>query len=139
MNARALFAAASLSLVPFGLLVAMGAHPATSGFTAFFTDLLFWPIDSVQTLADPQARLFCAIAGGVCAGWGVMLWLLAREPCLDGARLVRLAVAPLLTWFVVDSTGSALAGAPLNAFGNALYLALLLAPLLVMARVAGKD
>lgn len=42
--------------------------------------------------------------------------------------LRQMLVAGALTWFVVDSTGSVLAAAPVNVLSNVFYLAFLLWP-----------
>jgi len=116
--------------IGFGLLIFLAAYPATAGVTTFLTDLIIWPIDSAQTLASPEARMLCAIIGGVMAGWGLMIWLIAtrlypREPAL--ARM--LILTSISTWFVIDSIGSLLAGAPLNALFNVGFLLLFVIPL----------
>lgn len=139
MTARSVFAVAALSLVPFGLIIALGAHPLTAVPVALATDLLFWPLDGGQTLVDPQARLYSGISGGLCAGLGLMLWMLARDTAIDSRHLARLTVAPVLTWFVIDSVGSTVAGAPLNALVNALFVALLFVPLFLATRAPTRD
>lgn len=121
---------ASGVLIGFGILIFLAAHPATADVTAFLTDMIFWPVDSAQTLAASETRLFCAILGGVMVGWGLMIWLVTvrlypREPAL--AR--TLILTSIGTWFVVDSIGSILAGAPLNALFNIGFLLLFAIPL----------
>ncbi len=71
-----------------------------------------------------------AIGGGVMTGWGIMLWMLAtrlypREPAL--AR--QLIVTSIVAWFIVDSAGSILSGAPLNALFNVSFLLIFCVPL----------
>jgi hypothetical protein len=63
-------------------------------------------------------------------GWGVLLWLVATrilpgDPTL-GASLIR---ASVVAWFAVDSSASALAGAPINVALNTVFLAAFLVPL----------
>lgn len=121
---------ASGLVIAMGLLTATGAQPALAGVLRFIADLLFWPLDGAQTLAQPESRLLAAVGGGVMTGWGILLWLVvtrlfAREPQL--ARTMILAA--MIGWFVVDSTGSVLAGAPLNAMLNLGFLLLFVIPL----------
>ena len=121
---------ASAIVVAFGLITAAAALPAAAGITTFLVDLIFWPVDGAQSLAAPESRLLSAIGGGVMAGWGVMLWLVTtrlytREPAL--ARSIILT--SIATWFVIDSTCSILAGAPLNALLNVGFLLLFWVPL----------
>jgi hypothetical protein len=117
-------------VMAFGLIIALGAHPATAGVPAFFADLLFWPLDGLQTGLADETRLLSAIGGGIMLGWGAMIFLLAGAPMRadpDGTRRIILISVGL--WFVLDSTGSVLAGAPLNVLGNLAFLALFALPL----------
>ena len=129
--------AAAAITIGFGLMIGLASHPETASLTLFFTDLIFWPIDSAQTLAARETRLMCAIIGGIMAGWGLMMWqittrLYPREPAL--AR--TLILTGIGTWFVVDSSASLLAGAPLNALFNIGFLLLFVIPLRHVSRRA---
>jgi hypothetical protein len=109
----------SALVIGTGILLAVAAIPAAASPVRVLTDLAFWPPDGAQRIAAPETRMFCAISGGVTAGWGVMLWLLAsrlypREPAL--ARTMILV--SLTTWFAIDSSGSLIAGAHGNAILN---------------------
>jgi hypothetical protein len=129
-RARFWLRAAAATVVVFGGLIVLGAHPATAWPVASMADLIFWPFDGRQTVGAPATRLLSAITGGVMVGWGVMLWLVAdrllpRDPHL-AAALIRNGST---SWFIVDSLGSLAAGAPLNVLGNAVFLAIFLLPL----------
>lgn len=133
-NAQTLLKAASAALIGLGAVVALAAHPATAGITGLIADLVFWPLDGQPSLDQPASRLLAAISGGVMVGWGAMLWLvvtrlLPTDPSL-AAALVRTSA---FAWFVVDSTGSIVAGAPLNAVLNIVFLAAFLLPLAGLA------
>ncbi len=122
--------AASAIVIGFGFLIALAAIPVAAGPTAFLIDLVFWPVDGAQRLAGSDMRLLCAITGGLSVGWGTAMWLVAtrlypREPAL--ARTIILTSVG--TWFVVDSLGSAVAGAPLNAALNLGFLLAFVLPL----------
>lgn len=117
-------------VIATGLFMALGAHPVTGGPPALVADLIFWPPDGAETLATNEARLLCAIAGGVLAGWGWALWLLAGEGLVRAPDLARrIILGSVALWFVVDSAGSLIAGAPLNILGNLAFLAILTLPL----------
>ena len=116
-------------VVFFGVIVWLGSNPATAAIPAMFADLIFWPLDGLQTFASGEARLLSAIAGGVMIGWGLMLWALAG----DGLRRMpafakRAILTSIWAWFVIDSLGWLLAGAPLNLAGNLVFLALFTLP-----------
>jgi len=114
----------------FGLLVAAAATPMGAPPAQFLADLIFFPIDGAQNLLAPETRLMSAIGGGVMAGWGVMLWMLStRLFPSDQALAAKLIIASIVTWFVIDSTGSILAGAPLNVAFNLSFLLIFCVPL----------
>ena len=122
--------AVSAVVIGFGVVVGLGALPATSGAASFLTDLAFWPVDGAQDISAPETRLLVAVGGGIMAAWGVVLWLLItrlfpREPAL--AR--TLILTSIGTWFVLDSIGSIVAGAPVNALFNTGFLLAFFVPL----------
>lgn len=114
----------------FGILVAAAATPIGAAPTQYLADLIFFPIDGAQDLTAPETRLISAIGGGVMAGWGVLLWMLStRVFPTDQALAAKLIITSIVTWFVIDSTGSILAGAPLNAAINVSFLLIFCVPL----------
>jgi hypothetical protein len=120
-----------------GALVAMGAHPVTAFPARLLSDLLFWPLDGLQTGLAGETRLLAAIGGGVMIGWGVLLWQLTGE-MFDRApeavgRMIRTSV---IAWFVVDSTGSFASGAWLNVVANLVFLGLFMVPLIARRKDA---
>lgn len=119
------------SLVGFGLLVAVAAIPAMNGPAAWLLDLIYFPLDGAEAAGAPADRLLSAIAGGVMAGWGVMIWIVAGEiyPA-DPALGRRLILNSIITWFVIDSSMSVAAGAPLNVVGNLGFLLVFVLPVL---------
>ena len=114
----------------FGALIAAATVPALSGPVQFLADFIFFPLDGLQSVAAEETRLINAIGGGVMVGWGVMLWMVStqlypKEPVLAG----KIIMSSIIVWFVIDSTGSVLAGAPLNALGNVSFLLIFCLPL----------
>lgn len=106
-------------VVGFGILTALAAFPATAAPAEYLFDLMFWPIDGAQSLAAPETRLACAIGGGVMVGWGVTIWLVADRLGSRDRALTRMLILPGVgAWFVVDSIGSVVSGAPFNAVLN---------------------
>lgn len=128
---------ASATVIGFGLLTALGAHPTTGRAVIFLADLLLWPLDGAETGDAGETRLIAAIAGGVMAGWGWMLWGLTGEGMDRAPELSRrLILGSVALWFLIDSTGSLAAGAPLNILGNLVFLAMFLWPLRRPIRLA---
>ena len=129
--------AASAIVIAFGLIGVLGAYPATSGFARIMADLAFWPVDGTPAAVSADGRLLWAISSGVLAGWGAMIWMIAgqlypREPTLARSMILT----GVFTWFVIDSIGSVLAGAPMNVLFNVGFLALFTIPLMKPAREA---
>lgn len=118
------------ALIVFGLATAIAAWPPAAGMLGFFADLLFWPVDGAQGVDTQAAQLLAAIGGGVMAGWGATIYLLADRLYLREPALVRgIVLTGLFVWFAIDSTGSVISGAPLNVLGNLALLAVFLVPL----------
>ena len=112
-----------------GLLIGAAAIPALQGPVNLMVDLIYFPVDSAQSVDAVSARLLSAITGGLMVGLGVMLWVVAtelcpREPAL-GRRLILLGVG---SWYVVDSSMSVAAGAPLNVLFNSGFLLIFVLP-----------
>lgn len=117
-----------------GLLWALAAFgveaPARIGF-----DILKWPLDGDPGAFDANHRWFGALGGAFLTALGVLLHLLVAPGIARGDRDVKRAgVIAIMTWFVIDSSGSIASGAAPNAAFNVVILALLLAPLLLAKR-----
>ena len=123
--------AASLVLIAVGIVIAAAAVPALSGPAGLLIDIAIWPFDGAQTLAGAEARLLCAISGGMLVGWGALMALVAVRLYARDPALARTMIAvSMITWFVVDCAASVAAGAPVNAVLNVGFLALFAVPLL---------
>ena len=115
--------------VGFGLLIALAAVPALQGPTGLLLDLVYFPVDSGQAVDTYAARLFSAISGGLMTGLGAMLWVVATELCpRDPAMARRLILIGIGSWYVVDSSMSFAAGAPLNVLFNTGFLLVFCVP-----------
>lgn len=114
----------------FGPVFFLGTMESTSGLARWSLDLLSWPIDGVQTYAEPTTRFLSALTGGFLFGWGVMVWCLQAwvyDVAPEGVR--RSLLIGVLSWFVLDSAGSIASGTPSNAFFNIIVLLLIVGPL----------
>jgi hypothetical protein len=100
-------------------------------------DLLSWPVDGDPGALNPAAQFMSAIGGGVLVGLGVLNWLLVAPAIETGERrILNAALVSVLSWFVIDSTGSTLSGNAPNVVFNAVILALYALPVLA-ARKSG--
>ena len=127
----------SVAVAVLGLFTAIAAVPALEAPLRWLVDLAFLPFDGRQSLAAPETRLLAAIGGGLTVGLGVLLYMIAdkvypRDPT-TGRQII---LAGIWSWFVVDSTGSVLAGAPFNAVLNAGFLLAYVWPLRAAVRTA---
>ncbi|MEM7091838.1 MAG: hypothetical protein AAF567_02450 [Actinomycetota bacterium] len=126
---RGLKFAAAFTVVS-GLFFAVASTATTDDGVRLLLDIVFFrPGDGPDALMEGH-HLANAILGGVMAGWGVMVWLLAdrfvRSHPADVKHIVGVGI---LVWFVVDSAGSIASGGWLNAVVNVGYAALFVLPL----------
>lgn len=120
---------AAAVVIAFGLVMAAASLAALAAPTALLIDLVFFPIDGAQSMADPVVRFMSAICGGVMVGWGAMLWLLVtRLLPRDPALTRQLILISVFSWFIVDSTGSMLSGGHWNVLGNLGFLLIFAIP-----------
>lgn len=125
--------------IGFALAIAGAAWPPTSGLFNFLYDMVDWPMDGAVAVAAEQTRLLSAIAGGVFASWSVLLILIIAPAVGRGDEDIRRsALIAVLVWYFIDSAGSLAAGFPVNALFNTLYLATLLAPLMMVKGGAAR-
>ncbi len=127
----------SVFSIATALVIAAGAYPPMAGGVAGMFDVIDWPVDGDVAPLTDEARLLAAVSGGVFAGFAAMFLFLVAPALRRGDDEMRKgALYSLLVWFVIDSTASVAAGAPGNLVGNALYLAALGAPLVLVANPA---
>ncbi len=127
---RLLKTAAAITM-GFGVVIAAAAIPALNLPTALMMDMIVPPVDGGQAIESTATRLLSAICGGVLIGWGLMAWILAVEILPGNPTLARRLIIPSIgAWFLVDSSMSIAAGAPLNAVLNIAFLVLFTLPVL---------
>lgn len=127
---------AAIGTAIFGLALMLAPHTQIEPAALAFVDIAFLPFDGAQDVDHEVTQLMLAISGGVLIGLAVAVWqvttlIFQRDPAL--AR--RILLPTLLAWYVPDSLGSVLSGAPFNVVMNTGFLALFLIPLL-LARTA---
>ena len=119
----------------FGPVFFLGTMESTLEPARLTLDLLSWPIDGATTYASPDTRFLSALTGGFLLGWGVMIWCLSvwvYDLAPEGVR--RSVLIGVLSWFVLDSSGSIASGNASNALINVLVLFLAVGPLWRPAR-----
>jgi biotin transporter BioY len=125
----------AIVIASFGPVFFLGTMAATSGPARLTLDVLSWPIDGATTYASPDTRFLSALTGGFLFGWGVMVWCLSSWVYDKAPEAVRKTVLTgLISWFILDSSGSAASGNASNVFFNILVLLLAVGPLWKPAR-----
>ena len=119
----------------FGPVFFFGTMPQTMEPARLTLDLLSWPLDGLTNYASPDTRFLSAVTGGFLLGWGVMIWFLSTLVYDKAPEEVRKTVLfGLLSWFVLDSSGSITSGNTSNALFNIPVLFLAVGPLWVPAK-----
>jgi hypothetical protein len=107
-----------------------GTMQSTSEPARLTLDMLSFPIDNVQSYSEPTIRFLSALTGGFLLGWGVMVWCLSIWVYDKAPEQIRKTVViSLLSWFVLDSSGSIASGNSANAIINIFVLLLAVGPL----------
>ncbi len=126
----------ALAFFPTALILYTSAFASIDGASRLLHDFLDYPLDGDFTFT-PESRWIAAIAGGVFAALCIIFHQIVAPAIEEGDERVRRgALIALITWFVLDSTGSIAAGAPANAAFNVLFLALFAGPLVAVRRRA---
>ncbi len=121
----------------FGPIFFLGTMTETSGLATWTMDFLGYPLDGAQTFNDPTTRFLSALTGGFLLGWGVMIWCLSIWVHDKAPEFVRKSVLiGILSWFILDSSGSIASGNPSNALFNLVILLLAVGPMWIPAKEA---
>ena len=114
----------------FGPIFFLGTMASTLEPARLTLDLLSWPIDGATTYASADTRFLSALTGGFLLGWGVTIWCLSVWVYDKAPEAIRKTVLiGLLSWFVLDSSGSIASGNTSNAIINILVLIIAVGPL----------
>lgn len=114
----------------FGPIFFLGTMAPTLELARLTLDFLSWPIDGNSTYSSPDTRFLSALTGGFLVGWGVTVWYLSSWVYDFAPDAVRKTVlVGLLSWFLLDSSGSIASGNASNAFFNIIVLIVAIGPL----------
>ena len=121
-----------------GMIAAAASTVSGSGIWLFLFDLLKWPLNNDPSGFQDETLAVNAVLGGVMLGWATLMFFLVNGPISKGnTELIKYILIALIVWFLVDSTGSVLAGLSANVVLNVLFLALFIPPLMALRRNAG--
>jgi hypothetical protein len=114
----------------FGPVFFLGSMLSTSEPARFTLDILSLPIDNLQNYEAATTRFLSALTGGFLLGWGITIWCLSiwvYDKAPEGVR--KSVLIGMLSWFILDSSGSIASGNASNAFFNLLILIIAVGPL----------
>ena len=107
---------------------------------SFFLDLVHMPLDGAQSLSRDTEEVLTAISAGIFFGFCVLLWLVTTEVYVKDPLLGRrMILSSVIAWYLVDTTGSLIVGAWMNAILNTAFLAALIAPVLKPATASNAQ
>lgn len=122
------FRFASLYIFVTGLIPLFAIFESTQEPWRLFYDFLTWPLDGIPVSLSSGERQLSAILGGVLCGWSWLLYSLAK-PDIFNQPIRKMMLYSIWIWFVLDSSGSAISGLPLNAVSNLSFFLVLVIPL----------
>ncbi|MGH1414619.1 MAG: hypothetical protein ACRBB0_14095 [Pelagimonas sp.] len=117
-------------IIGFGLLtwllLAVGATTPLS----LLLDLVAFGGTGTEVLTLTSGKMLGAIMAGLCVGVGLVVWGLSGVHLrqLPGETR-RVLLVMIWGWYLVDSSGSILVGAPVNAIANLSFLVLVVWPI----------
>jgi hypothetical protein len=114
----------------FGPIFFLGTMISTSEPARWTLDFLSFPVDGIQNYQAATTRFLSALTGGFLLGWGATVWCLSSWVYDKAPEQVRKTVlVGVLSWFVLDSSGSIASGNPSNALFNVIVLLMAVGPL----------
>ncbi len=117
-------------LVVIGAIFAWTTTGPAAIVSVLFVDIAVFPVDGAQSYDATETRLLAAIAGGLTAGIGAAIWMIAKHIYAEHPAVGRKIILTfVMIWFCVDSLGSILSGAPVNVLLNLGLLVAMVLPL----------
>ena len=120
----------AIIMIGFGLLTWVSLALNLHSPLALLLDLVTLTPGGAVVLNEVPGRMLGAIMAGLCVGLGAIVWVLSGkhlEVLPDETRQGLLWM--IWSWYLVDSSGSILVGAPLNAIANLTFLVLVVWPI----------
>jgi len=118
---------AGIGLIATGAFFALAALPLLHPLAHIFLQVAYWPMQAVPPEITTPIPLLVAISGGLTAGLGGMMWALGTYVAADGPEAAaKVTSIAAWVWFVTDSSGSVIAGAPFNVVLNLGFLFVML-------------
>jgi hypothetical protein len=123
----------AVSSIIISVLFAIAFFADPTGLNDLFFHHASSGSDGLAGISTQEAKLAVAIAGGIFAGISAMLLFIGAPAIKTGdRRMIRGVQLSLLTWFIVDSSASALGGNAVNIIPNIIVLLWLMLPTLLV-------
>lgn len=123
------------ALLVFVVIWWLAVLPGYDRSAQIFLDISVWPIDGSHDQLSRDARFLSGIGAGLLAALALLILLVViPELKRSNFTVIRGTTVAILTWYVVDSAGCILVGVASNAIFNAVYAAIILVPLWLIAR-----
>ncbi len=124
----------SVLTILLGTFFAWTTTGPLAGYSLVLVDFIVGPFDGGQSYAAAETRVLAAISGGLTAGLAMFVWMVTHHIYAHNQVVGRqIIVTSVITWFVVDSVGSVLAGVAFNALANVSFLLMFVAPVLLVS------
>ena len=126
-------------LIGIGAIFAWTTTGPLANLNLLFVDLAVFPPDGAQSYSATETRLLAAIVGGLTAGIGAAIWMVAKHIYAEHPAIGRKVILTfVMVWFCVDSLGSVLSGAAFNVVLNTGLLGVMVLPLVWVKRDASS-
>jgi len=117
----------------YSILWALAPYPTVNLPARFILDIADWPLDSLSSPLDRNTQWLSAIGAGILAAISIFLGGIV-VPAIKNrdTSIIRTTKIAMITWYIIDSSGSIASGVASNVFFNTIYLVLVLIPLVCM-------
>lgn len=123
----------------YAILWSLAPFPDFNLPARFILDISDWPLDNLTTPLDKNTKWLVSIASGLLAALAVILAFIAAPAIKNGDKKTqRIIIYALVSWYIIDGIGSIAADVFSNVIFNSIYLAIALAPLLLVRPVSSK-
>ena len=120
-------------LIIYSLVWATAAYGLIDAPARLLLDTLAWPVGDGRPVWDQQLMWLSSIGAGLVMALGVFFHGIVTPALREGDwRVIKVTIAGIVAWYVIDSAGSIAAGFFANAVINTLMLVPLLAPLVLV-------
>jgi drug/metabolite transporter (DMT)-like permease len=120
----------AIAFIIFGVIWGLAPYVSINLPSRFIIDVLDWPLDNLSAELSRDVKWLTSIGAGLLTAFSIFLYgVVAPAIKHNDKKIIRITVIATIAWFVIDSTGSIVSGVTSNAFFNAIFFVMLMAPL----------